>query len=60
MTHDQAARQIREAWDDFAAGREPPDVSTEATAVLAPPRDDEQPCFYVNTEIRDIAISEIR
>ena len=52
MDPEQAAIQMRRAWDDFHAGRIPEETEQVGPEyVLLPDRDDEQPSNYDNREI---------
>ena len=56
-----SARQMREAYDDFVAGRVPLEVEREddPTYVITENRDHEQPDNYDNRELREMTVKTI-
>ena len=55
----ESARQMREAYDDWLAGRVPHDTSCHGDTVLLPRVDEEQPDNYDNREIKVITIERL-
>jgi O-acetyl-ADP-ribose deacetylase (regulator of RNase III) len=59
MSAANSAKQMKEAYNDFLAGKWPVDSSLENTVVLTPLHNEEQPDNFDNREIKDIPIERL-
>lgn len=57
----ESARQMRDAWEDFAIGRRPCQASHAEVpwCYVTDTKDEEQPVNYDNREIKDIAVVDL-